>query len=226
MDDWREKLLMASLFGTIWIILTLLGLGKFLGWIISIISSLILTNIYSNYRCKREAHEATLRQLQLKRFSEEDSTLFEMCKEKASKNSRNNWGMVDWDRREKLIIRYYTEEKRKQETERLLILNEKTRQIQKENEYIGQDYVRWNELNAQSSVTTKTLHLCKKLLTLLGEVADDCDILSAINEQLQHYEEIALEKQAIIDRVEKVAALYNDIGNPQEANKLKEKFGL
>ena len=198
----------------------------------------------------KEEKEKKRREEEKRRFYQEDPELLRKCSERAYNETQfkyyglktdNNGFYISTDvlrreDRERLTDQYYREameKKRREELERqrreaecLRILNEKTQQIQKENEYIGQDYVRWNELNAQSSVTTRTLHPCKKLLTLLDDVVDDCDVLSEINEQLQPFEQIATEKQAIIDRVEKVAVLYGDIGNSQEAHKLKEKFGL
>lgn len=198
----------------------------------------------------KEEKEKKRQEEEKARFYQEDPELLRKCRERAKNETQfkhyslktdNNGFFISTDvlrreDRERLTDKYYREamekkrreelERQRREAERLRILNEKTQQIQKENEYIGQDYVRWNELNAQSSVTTKTLHPCKKLLTLLDNVADDCDVLSEINKLLQPFDQIAIEKQTIIDRVEKVAALYGDIGNSQEAHKLKEKFGL
>lgn len=173
-----------------------------------------------------------------KRLRDENQELYRQCEIEAKKHLVDEYGYVKYSGDIEVVATRLLKERlreqarkaaddliKEQEAERQRrIIAEKTKRIHEQSKFLDEDITRWKELWGMTSCVLSGVDRCNNLLSLLEKADTSDDRIENIRQSLVKYRECAEKKQEILERAQKVAQLYQDIGNLRAAEELLEKY--
>ena len=113
-------------------------------------------------------------------------------------------------------------EKKQQKKFEEQVIKEKSREIWEQTRYIENDIQKYNKLNETIPYNREEVRSCLAVSDLIEKL--DKSETNQIKPVVQQYMNLYEEKQKALDKIEKVAFQYNQIGNTQAAEQLLSRI--